>query len=270
MAIKLEGLAVITDDPELRLLYESEGKYNAFHPIVSTFTSGASNLDFDKPVQTCTMTANDTITCINQLAGRSVLFLLDRSATGYTPTWSGFVWGGGVEPTWSDYRYWTVSCVCTNSTTVFATAEGYGSTVVIETITLTGTSGSPTYVDIITSDNDFARQGLIFLSSGTIQKPAGLGGVTNTNFSSWCNTTPSQTYYIRCTYVSGDEAPDSVTSLNTWHALSSTRTFVHTDLRETISYGTETMVFKIEIASDQFGTNILDTGYYEAEFTGLA
>ena len=54
------------------------------------------------------------------------MIVLDTSATPYTPTWSSDIkWASATEPTWADYRYWTISFTCLNSVTILASATGY-------------------------------------------------------------------------------------------------------------------------------------------------
>lgn len=269
MAIKISNTTVIDNSRVMQALTGISGKYNELFPTVTT---GTNVVDMNDPVTTYTMTGNATISFTNGAAGKSALLLLDRSSSGHTPTFgSGFRWPGAVTPTWSSYRYWMISIVAVSSTTVRASAEGYGGTTPVETITLTGTSGSPTYVgNIVVSDNDYARSGLFFTVGGTIQYASGLGGQSTTNLASWCNVSPSQTYYIRCLNTAGDPPDDAGNLMNTWYALSTQRNFIRIDTRSTPSYGNESITARIEIASDAAGSNILATGYYQWEWTGLA
>lgn len=279
MSIEINGNRVITDgltgDPRvLQLLTGFYGKYSTLHPqVTSGYISGGTNLDAKSPVITITMTANDNIGWLNGVAGASSIVLLDRTSNGYIPTFNSyFKWAGGVTPTWSNYRYWMISLVGIGSTSVAAAAEGYGGSTPSETISLAGTSGSPDSPGtVINSNNDSARVGLLFLTNGIIQRTSGIGGVSQTNYATWCNVAPSQTYYIRCTSISTTSVvPDDGHALNTWHALSTQRNFIGLDLSETGTYGDENFVIKIEIASDSGGTNILATGYYQCEWNGLA
>lgn len=269
MAIKISGTEVINNSRALVNITGADGAYSNFH--ASAQTVATTLLDFNDPVQYQLMTANRTYTESNKLTGRHSLFLLDTSSTGYTPTFSSNIkWAGGTEPTWADYRYWMISMQCVSATIVRASAAGYEGSAPAETISLTGTSGSPTVLQLIVSNNDSARAGLSFAADGTYTRASGTGGLGNTLQGNWCNITPSQTYYIRGTHISGDAQADDVSALNTWLALNSSRTFVVIDTTPTIAYANRDSTLKVEIASDSGGSNILATGYYFIEWSGLA
>ena len=126
MAIKISGTQVINDSRALLNITGADGVYSNFH--ASTQTVATTLLDFSDPVQYQLMTANRTYTESNKATGRHSLFLLDRSGTGYTPTFSSNIkWAGGAEPTWSSYRYWMISMQCVSATIARASASGYGS-----------------------------------------------------------------------------------------------------------------------------------------------
>lgn len=271
MAIKISGTEVINNSRALVNITGANGVYSNFH--TSPHTVATTTLDFDYPIQEQTMSANRTYTETNKATGRHSLFLLDRSSTGYTPTFSANIkWEGGTEPTWSSYRHWMISLQCVSGTIVRAAAEGYTGSAPTETVSLTGTVGSPTQTNqLITSNSNYARSGLLFYSSGQIYEPSGAGGNGNSLYSTWCNVTPTQTYYIRFTNIScSDGTPADGAALNTWLALSSSRNCLRIDTRNTLIYGTENCTIKVDIASDSGGSNILATGYYRWDWTGLA
>lgn len=273
MAIKISGTEVINDLRELVNITGANGVYSNFH--TSPQTVATTTLDFNHPIQYQLMSANRTYTETNKATGRHSLFLLDTSSSGYTPTFSANIkWKNGTEPTWANYRHWMISMQCVSGTVVRAAAEGYTGSAPAETITLTGTVGSPTLVGLIASSSDYARVGQTFVTDGSITEASGTGGNSNTLFGNWCNVTPSQTYYIRCTQIStsdpGVGSAGDAQPLNTWLALSSSRSFMVIDTTPTLTYGTRNTVVKIEIASDSGGSNILATGYYKYEWDGLA
>lgn len=90
----------------------------------------------------------------------------------------------------------------------------------------------------------------------------------------WVNTsTPATTYYIRFSVydtLNGYSLAAGSSTLNTWHALSSNRFVGVQDNRAFGGYGFEQTTFKVEIADDASGSNILATGYYEVQYEGGA
>jgi hypothetical protein len=273
MAIKISGTEVIDNSRVLQNITGANGTYGNFYTPISIITTA---IDFATPMMGLSMTGNVTFTESNKSAGRSAMLLLDTSSSGHTPTFSSNIkWNGGTAPTWGDARYWQIALQCIDGTTVRGTALGYETGAApSETITLSGTSGSPTAVGLVVSFNDYARCGLTFYTDGSITQASGTSGNGNTSFGNWCNVTPSQTYYIRCTQISttapGTGSAGDAQPLNTWLALSSGRSFMVIDTTPTLDYATEHTVVKIEIASDSGGSNILATGYYDFEWTGLA
>jgi hypothetical protein len=123
MAIKVATTTVINDSRELQNITGASGVYDDFHPSSSSITTV---LDFNKPVMTRTMGSNITFTEASKAVGRNSILLLDRSAIGYTPTFSANVkFAEGTTPTWSDHRYWQIGFICWDATTVRAAAVGY-------------------------------------------------------------------------------------------------------------------------------------------------
>lgn len=103
------------------------GTYTNLNPVVVTATvNSATNIDMTKPSTVTTMSGAMTFTPTNMAAGRSSMMMLDTSAGPHDPTFAAaFKWPAATEPTWADSRYWVVSMVCLNGTTVLASASGY-------------------------------------------------------------------------------------------------------------------------------------------------
>ena len=103
------------------------GTYTNLHPVVATASASTSQvIDMTKPMHHVTMTAGTAFSGVSIAAGRTAMIVLDTSATPYTPTWSSDIkWASATEPTWADYRYWTISFTCLNSVTILASATGY-------------------------------------------------------------------------------------------------------------------------------------------------
>jgi hypothetical protein len=132
MAYKISGTTVIDTLGLNNITDTVDVKYDRCYAKDATSTSG-STISFYYNIYYLRMNGDKTFTEVSKEAGRSLLFILDRSTYTtpdptqiYTPTFSSNIkWAGGVEPTWSNYRYWVISMVCVDSTIVRATAEGY-------------------------------------------------------------------------------------------------------------------------------------------------
>ena len=99
--------------------------YQDLQPIGSSSATPA--IDFSVSLWHWNMTSSASATVTHPPgAGRTALILLDRSSSGWTPTWTGVdVWAGGTEPVWSTYRYWHVSLVRWDNTVIRGTAVGF-------------------------------------------------------------------------------------------------------------------------------------------------
>lgn len=122
MAIKVGGTTVINDSREIRNATDIAGKYDDFFPNTSTITT---QLDFSKPLMTLNMTGGVTFTATEFLAGRLSTLILDTSASAHTPTFPGSIEFSPSAPTWSTYRYWTISFVCISGSAARAFANGF-------------------------------------------------------------------------------------------------------------------------------------------------
>ena len=127
MAIKIAGTDVINNSRAVVNMSDIEGKYGQFHGTPETITTV---LDMNKPIMRRTLTAPTTFTASNIQTGRCCLLLLDVSTSGHLPTWpSSIQWpGDGTEPDWdaTGIRTWLVGFTCWDSTTIRATATGWG------------------------------------------------------------------------------------------------------------------------------------------------
>jgi hypothetical protein len=127
-----------------------------------------------------------------------------------------------------------------------------------EVVTLSGTTSSPVSAFGLTPGVDTAI-GWEFRADGTVYRTGSVNDGTYLSGTEWINTTPSSTYYIRFTSNSGDTPTASYSdTLNTWHALTSTRR-----VRWYVgSWQFGSGSAKVEIATDSGGSNIVATGYY--------
>jgi hypothetical protein len=127
MAIKIAGTDVINNSRAIVNMSDIEGKYGQFHGTPETITTV---LDMSKPIMRRTLSAPTTFTASNIATGKCAILLLDVSASGHLPTWpSSIQWpGDGTEPDWdaSGVRTWLVGFTCWDSTTIRATATGWG------------------------------------------------------------------------------------------------------------------------------------------------
>tara|TARA_B100001057_G_scaffold271412_1_gene271621 strand:+ start:13913 stop:14761 length:849 start_codon:yes stop_codon:yes gene_type:complete len=282
MAIKVNGTAVITDDRKLSVAGATSNIVaRDFHPN-STTTNNVIN--FSQPFLTCTLGASTEFSLTGVTEGASTILLLDTSTVPYGPSWPStgteINWAEGTEPTWGNYRRWQITLHCWSSTRVDATAIPFTSisSTPTEAVTLQGaiSSNPETFYDQAGSNANDLIMGWKFDADGNVYKyesiyNVGGQGTYLHDSTTWNNITPSQTYYIRVANHSGSSlsVSDSDT-LNTWLALSSDREFRVRDSRNLTSYADMNCVMKVEISSTSNGSNILATGYYECEWSGLA
>jgi len=149
---------------------------------------------------------------------------------------------------------------------------------IVETVSLEGTGVSPENTGSAGPVTDGSiNMGWRFASDGTVRNYDAdrIPQYSNGGHVDWINTTPSVTYYIRATIQQDSSSgvattTNSPSALNTWLALTTNRTFLFEDNANSNSYGPAFMTWKIEIADDAAGSNILDTGYYRNDYEGGA
>ena len=137
-ATAANGAGITVDGANANITYTSStdtwdfnkaitGTYTNLHPeVTSTSAATTQTIDMLEPMHHVTMTAGTAFSGVSIAAGRTAMIVLDTSASAYTPTWSSDIkWADATEPTWADYRYWTVSFTCLNGVTILATAAGY-------------------------------------------------------------------------------------------------------------------------------------------------
>lgn len=143
----------------------------------------------------------------------------------------------------------------------------------LDVISLEGTAGSPhTNVRQTTSDGS-VRVGFTFQASRVVSEwdtdasPVASG----TGHENWCNQIPQNDYWFRFTQISSPSGGSYTgDALNTWHADTATNSCLWTDNRTASGYADESAVWKVEIASDSGGSNIVATGYYQYDYSGTA
>ena len=126
MAVKISGVPVIDDAKKLTNITSMDGEYTIFHPTI-TDISNSYAIDLSKPMLKRTMAGNEAYTYGSAAAGRTTVMMLDRTASGYTPSWPGNISFQSV-PAWASNRYWVITFVCFGNVSVFATAVGYNTT----------------------------------------------------------------------------------------------------------------------------------------------
>ena len=149
-----------------------------------------------------------------------------------------------------------------------------------ETTSLEGTTSVPETSD---HNNDYAQKGTSnitvgwrFNSDGTVEDrdttvpSASRTEYTANNHADWVNSGPTQTWYIRATNHVNSGLTASGDSLNTWLTLDNTtsRNWFITDSNNPPSFNQAQHVWKIDIATDSGGSNIVSTGYYENQIQG--
>lgn len=131
MSYNINGIDVINSLGIYDITDTSAVNYN--YAVGDTlFSTTSTVISFAYQYISLRMNANITYTLSSRSAGRSMVLALDRStfttdpATLYTPTFpSDIKWAGGTTPTWTSYRYWIITLICVDSTTVRGTAVGY-------------------------------------------------------------------------------------------------------------------------------------------------
>ena len=274
MAIKITNTTVLDDTRAFINVTNTSGSYGDLHASPSVTTS---NISVSNAIQTCIMTANQTFTMSGGDEGRTTALLLDTTSSGHTPAFPSTIkWVGG-EPTWSTRRYWQITFL-SRGTYFTGSAVGYAGSISppTEAVTLDGTPGSPAINFEGTGFEPF-EAGWRFKADGNVyqwQHPNNLGGAGEFLYSTttWNNTTPSQTYYIKASNYSGSVnlSVAQSSTLNTWIALNQTREFVVYDNRGRTTYGSEDNVMKIEISANSSGSPVLATGYYAVQYSGTA
>lgn len=103
------------------------GNYTSLHPATSSVVAtGTQTLNMNNPWTSVGMTGSTAFSGTNVAAGKTAMVVLDRSASGHTPSFSADIhWADDTEPTWTDHRYWVVSLTCYDSTNIFAAASGH-------------------------------------------------------------------------------------------------------------------------------------------------
>jgi hypothetical protein len=281
MSIKIDGTTVIDQSRHLANITDCDAKAFAFYPSAATITS---TINFTTPFMTCNMTGDTTFTVSGESEGKSAILCLDTTTDAHTPSWpDSFNWDFGVEPpsgAWAAYRKWQIHMYCHSVDRIDVSEIGFDlqSSQPTEAVGLSGTSANPvTFFDMAGSNNNDLVMGWKFDSDGNIYKyesiynVGGQGTYLHTS-TQWNNITPSQTYYIRVANHSGTKNVSTGDSdaLNSWIALTSDREYRVRDSRDLLSYADENMVIKVEISTTSNGSNIVATGYYECEYSGLA
>ena len=129
MAIVVNTTTVIDDSRVLQNITGATGNYDSFHPNVRNLTSApTANVSMTFPFQDLTLAGNANLSVGNKALGRTSVITIDRSASGFTPTFDANVkWPSDSQPVWADHRYWNVALVCWDATIVRAAAVGYDS-----------------------------------------------------------------------------------------------------------------------------------------------
>jgi hypothetical protein len=165
MAIKIGGTNVIDDYKVLSGITDMDGTYTNYHPVV-TAVPNTLGLDLSFSVLKRTMLAAETFTFTGAANGRTTVFLLDTSASGFAPTFP-TQFSFQTVPTWTDSRYWTITIVCFGSTSVYCTAVGVTSTPssTLSNFSLGGLGGWDTIQNSYGSGTPWASASVTFLHS---------------------------------------------------------------------------------------------------------
>lgn len=151
-----------------------------------------------------------------------------------------------------------------------AAASGVGGD---ETVTLSGTSGSPNTSTDTEDTPTNALAGWRFYATGRIMR---IVSDTYTNFNlntEWIDSYPSPVgdYWLEATNFSGDN-PNLGSALNTWHVLAGAgeatfRNFEWLENSDPLNEATTAGTLQVEISDESDGTPVLDTGFYRGTAT---
>jgi len=122
MAVKVNNIEVISDARALNNVFNTDNcSYRDWHPSPATITTV---INFATPMMILDMTGNVTFTTSNKATGATAVLILDTTASNHVPTFPSEVKFPST-PTWANNRYWTISFVCWDNSTVRATAIGF-------------------------------------------------------------------------------------------------------------------------------------------------
>lgn len=131
-------------------------------------------------------------------------------------------------------------------------------------VNLSGTSGTPQVDTGLDEFPTVVQAGWEWKTDGSLNRI--FNGAWNPTPDEWFdpNGSPNITYYIRYTFNSGTAADVINPSVGIWAALTTERNL----LWEQSGVGSTGLgSYKVEIARDSGGTNIIATGYYGGECT---
>lgn len=126
MAVRVNGDIVIDNDRKLQNIAGASGLYDQFHPNpVTLFSSPSVTTSMANPFMRITLTGNATLNITNAALGRSSILVLDRGASGWTPSFTGVSWVGDAEPSWASHRYWNIAFVSWSGSLTSGAAVGF-------------------------------------------------------------------------------------------------------------------------------------------------
>jgi hypothetical protein len=130
-----------------------------------------------------------------------------------------------------------------------------------ETITLSGTAGTPNNDNAVVIDPGTATAGWRFETDGEVFRVTGpqfQAGIEWTDL----QPTPGKDYWIRATANSGSVPNAGSDSLGVWHKVAGSGSGNRTWQWQRTTVGIYQGSVKVEIATDSGGTDIVATGYY--------
>ena len=155
---------------------------------------------------------------------------------------------------------------------------------VSEVVSLEGTAAVPETNGAPPLSDGSVSVGWAFIGNGAISNAGQVQDFnvdrtpqyTSTGHAVWHTPTTTTQYYFRFSIYDqsdpGSQTFSAAPTLNTWVAMptgTSLQPFV-TDNRTANSYGAAHVTWKVEIATDSGGTNIIATGYYRSNYEGGA
>lgn len=135
-----------------------------------------------------------------------------------------------------------------------------------ETVSLSGTSGSPNLSQDKENTPTNALAGWRFNTDGNVERVVSDVWQTFRGSTEWINYGPVGDYWLQATLNAGDAPNFSSAALNTWHVIHGTgqgqRTFQWLEDSDPGSFASTDGTLLIEISNDSSGTPVLASGYY--------
>jgi hypothetical protein len=252
MSIKIGGTEVISNSRGLLNITGANGVFSNFN--ANPVTINAGTLSAQNSMMTKLMAVDQLFTITNVFTGATSILKLDRSTAGYIPSFGNNIyWATGIEPTWSNHRYWLISFVCFDNLRVCACASGHDIPPV-ETVTLPASSA----INAASQNGPLSANWQITSAGEVIgtRIVENSGGEIVQQFDWITPAPPIGSYFVRATDIGSN--PVLIGTLDTWLSLTSTRIWSWND-----GFSNQGRIF-VEISTTASPTGIVASGNLDA------